>query len=222
LQPDWNTPAGRALTALSTAILKQGLVLQHPIIVFGSAPLQICVDPGFLSADVDVSLPGQGAALKKLVEEIGMSKENAAYYIEVVPEYIFRPGPNWRARAMPVSQNGVGFLLPDPLDILLAKLRRLEEKDIRAFQLVLEKTGRPSEQELVRELQASYDLFYFQKDGRKSALWVNTEKLWPRIYGHEIDVQAQIIQPVLDQLAESGASPDYLEEIRRQLGLYPL
>ena len=106
MEPDWNTPAGRVLTALSTAILNKGLVPEHPIIVFGSAPLQICVDPGFLSADVDVALPGQGAALKQLVEEIGMSKENASYYIEVVPEYIFRPGPNWRTRAMPVSQNG--------------------------------------------------------------------------------------------------------------------
>src|ERR1041385_576575 len=29
-----------------------------------------------------------------------LSKGKSAFYIEVVPEYIFRPGPNWRRRAM--------------------------------------------------------------------------------------------------------------------------
>jgi hypothetical protein len=168
LQPDWNTPAGRALVALSTAIQRKGLVFLKPIVVFGSAPLQIYIDPAFLSADVDISLAGQDDLLKGLVEEIGLGKGKAAYYIEVVPEYIFRPGPNWRERTTSVLLNGVSFLFPAPLDILLAKLRRLDEKDIRAFQLVLEKTGRPSEEQLIRELRASYDVFYYQKNGRKS------------------------------------------------------
>ncbi len=219
MEPDWNTPAGRALDTLSTAIQRKGLVLLSPIMVFGSAPLQIFIDSAFMSADVDVSLPGQGEEIKNLVEEIGLSKGKAAYYIEVVPEYVFRPGPNWRARATPIRRNGIAFLFPDPLDILLAKLRRLEEKDIRAFHLVLEKTGRPTEEELVSELRASYDIFYYQKDGRKSALWENTEKVWPRIFGREIDVRAKIIQPVLDSLAEAGANRDYLDELRTRLGL---
>lgn len=220
MKPDWETPAGRALVALAAAIQRKRLVLQHPIAVFGSAPLQICIDPAFLSADVDVFLTsGPDDELKALVEEIGLGKGKAAYYIEVVPGYIFRPGPNWRERAMPVTLNGVAFLFPDPLDILLAKLRRLEEKDIRAFELVLKKTNHPTQEELTRELRAAYDLFYFQKDGRKSALWENTEKLWPRLYGRAIDVRAEIIQPVLDLLAEAGTDRDYLEEIRTRLGL---
>ncbi len=187
--------------------------------VFGSAPLQICVDSAFLSADVDVSVPGQGDELKELVEEIGLSKGKPAYYIEVVAEYIFRPGPNWRERAKTITLNDVSFLFPDSLDILLAKLRRLEEKAILAFQLVREKTGRPTEHELIRELRASYDIFYIQKNGQKSALWENTEKLWPRIYGRAMDARAEIIQPVLDQLAEVGADRDYLDEIRMRLGI---
>ena len=157
--------------------------------------------------------------LKGLVEEIGLGKGKAAYYIEVVPEYIFRPGPNWRERTTSVTLSSVAFLFPAPLDILLAKLRRLDEKDIRAFQLVLEKTSRPSEEELIRELRASYDVFYYQKNGRKSALWENTEKLWPRNFGREVDVRAEIIQPVFDQLAEAGAGSDYLEDLRIRLGL---
>ena len=219
LQPDWDTRAGRVLDALAAAVQRKGLVLLRPIIVFGSAPLQIWIDAAFLSADVDVSLPGQGNELKGVVEETGLSKGKSAYYIEVVSEYIFRPGPNWRERATTVQRNGVDFLFPAPLDILLAKLRRLEEKDVRAFQLVLEKTGHPTEEELISELRASYDVFYHQMDGRKSALWENTEKLWPRIFNREIDVRHEIIKPVLDQLADAGASPDYLEELRTRLGL---
>jgi len=219
LQPDWNTPAGRALAALSKAIQGQGIVLSSPILVFGSAPLQICVDPALLSADVDVAVREQEEVVKKLVEEVGLAKGKTPFYIEVVPEYVFRPGPNWRERAMLLTLNTVQFLFPAALDILLAKLRRLDQKDMRAFELVLKKTGRPTETELIRELRASYDIFYYQKDGRKSALWENTEKLWTHIFRRQIDVRAEIIQPVLDQFAEAGMAPDYLAELRDRLGL---
>lgn len=219
MQPDWNTPAGQALAKLSLAIKQKGLLIQRPIIVFGSAPLQICIDPAFLSADVDVSLTGQSEELEKVVDEIGLSKGKAPYYIEVVAEYIFRPGPNWRERAEIITLNDVPFLFPASLDILLAKLRRLEEKDIFAFELVREKTGHPTESELLHELRSSYDIYYIQKNGRKSALWENTEKLWPRFFGRAIDVRGEIIQPVLDQLAATGTNRDYLEEIRVRLGI---
>jgi hypothetical protein len=219
LQPDWNTPAGRALDALSAAIQRNGIVLERPILVFGSASLQIYIDPAFLSADVDISTSGQNEEIKELVDQIGFGKNKAPFYIEVVAEYIFRPGPNWRERATIVERNGVRFLIPSPLDILLAKLRRLDEKDIRAFNLVLEKTGLPTQEQLIDELRASYDLFYFQMDGRKSGLWENTEKLWPRVYGREIDVRAEVIQPVLDQMVATATTHDYLEELRARLGI---
>ena len=38
-QPDWSTLAGRVLEALGAAILREQIVLQKPILVFGSAPL---------------------------------------------------------------------------------------------------------------------------------------------------------------------------------------
>ncbi len=207
------------MNTLSAAIQRTGLKLEKPIVVFGSAPLQLVVDPAFLSADVDISNSGGEAILKKLVEEIGLNKNKAPYYIEVVPEYIFRPGPNWRDRATLTELNGVQFLIPAPLDILLAKLRRLDEKDFRAFELVLQKTGLPTEEQLIGELRVSYDLFYHQKDGRKSALWNNTEKLWPRLFRREINIRTEIIEPVLEELARSGAEHDYLAELRNRLGI---
>ena len=207
------------LDALAAAIQREGILLQKPILVFGSAPLQIWVDASFLSADVDIALSGQTELLQRLVERNGLGKGQSGFYIEVVAEYIFRPGPNWRARATLLKRGEVLFLFPAPLDILLAKLRRLEEKDLRAFLLVLQKMDGPTEDELLRELKESYDLFYRQVGGRKSALWENTEKLWPRLYGRAINVQNEIIQPVLDEIAAAGASQDYLAELITRLGL---
>lgn len=194
-------------------------MLHGPILVFGSAPLQITVDPDLLSADVDVCLSGQTDELKKLVHDIGLGKGQAAFYIEVVPEYIFRAGQKWRTRVQGLTLNGVEFLFPAAIDILLAKLRRLDEKDLRAFELVLHKTGHPTEDELIAELRDAYDLFYLGIGGQKSPLWANTEKLWPRLFEHTLDVRIHIIEPVLEQLSEAGADRNYIEELRARFGV---
>lgn len=198
---------------------EKGLRLEHPIVVFGSAPLQIFLDPAFLSADVDVGVDDREEELKALIDEIGLGKGTAAFYVEVVPTYIFRAGQKWRERAQRIELEGVPFLFPAPIDILLAKLRRLDEKDLRAFELVRAKTGHPTEDELILELRDAYDLFYFQRDGQKSGLWANTEKLWPRLFGHGIDVPARIINPVLQQLEAAGFTPDYIKELRERFGV---
>ena len=77
----------------------------------------------------------------------------------------------------------------------------------------------PTEKELLEELKASYDVFYIQVGGRKSGLWENTEKLWPRLFGRSIDVRREIIEPVMNQMADAGADYDYLEDLRQRLGL---
>jgi len=51
------------------------------------------------------------------------------------------------------------FIFPHPIDILIAKLNRLDDKDLRAFEIVRAKTGHPTEQELISELQIAVDLF---------------------------------------------------------------
>jgi len=207
------------LDLLSKAIRQKGLSIQRPIVVFGSAPLQIYIDPAFLSADVDVAPSDHRAEIQKLVDEIGLSKGKAPFYIEVVSEYIFRAGQNWRERAKVVVLNDVSFLFPAPIDILLGKLRRLEEKDFLAFELVREKTGHPTETELIHELRCSYDMFYIQQNGQRTSLWENTERLWPRLFSRPIDVRREIIQPVLDEFSATGDNRDYVEEIRARLGI---
>lgn len=218
MQPDWQTPAGRLLLTFSEAIRQRHLSLERPILVFGSAPLQIYFDPAFLSADVDIASAGYKDILKKLVEELGLSKGQAVLYIEVVGEHVFRPGPGWRERAEIKVLNGVTFLFPHPTDILVAKLYRLDAKDLRAFEVILQKTGHPTAEELILELRDCFEKFRPELSGSKSEFWKNVERLWPAIYKHPIDVSSAILGPVIAELEEAGYSPDYLEIFKAKLG----
>ena len=212
--PDWTTPAGRALERLAAAIERTGLVLGEPLIVFGSAPLQIFLDPAFLSADVDVTVTGHLKELQALVEETGMGKGRAPFYIEIVPRYVFRPGPDWGVRARRLELHGVELVFPAPLDLLVAKLHRLDEKYLRAFELVRQKTGQPGEEELLQELRQCHEKFTPRPSGAKSDFHRNVERLWPRLFGRELDAGRSILQPVLDALRQAGESEDYLTVLR--------
>src|SRR5260370_32372993 len=90
------------------------------------------------------------------------------------------------------------LLLPNPMDILIAKLNRLDEKDLLAFRVVLAKTGHPTEAELITELQMAVDLFRPSFDEEQGHDLVNNcRRLWPLIYGREIDPRKEIIAPAL-------------------------
>jgi hypothetical protein len=219
LEINWDTQSGRALRQLAIALREKEVVPDEPITVFGSAPLQLLVDPLILSGDIDITVSQHREQIKAIIDEIGFGKGKAAYYIEVVPSYVFRPGDNWLGRSQVVELEGVRFRIPDPLDILLAKLRRMEVKDLRAFEAVRRKTGRPTEDELLDELRAVSDLFYLQKSAEKSVLWTNTEKLWPQFYGRPIDVRKEILKPVFDAIIEQNGDTEYLRDIRASLGL---
>jgi hypothetical protein len=219
LEGNWDTPAGEALNKLAKAIAARGFTLTAPIVVFGSGALQIFVDRNLLSGDVDISAGKQIDEVKKIVEEIGYGKNTAAFYIEVVPLYIFRAGNNWSGRARKVELHGVSFLFPEPIDILLGKLRRLEEKDLRAFDAVKSKLGRPTEDELIAELRDSWEVFEAQKDGTKSVLWKNTEAVWQHLFGKKIDIKKAILEPVFKEMESALRTPEYIEEMRTRFGL---
>ena len=53
-QPDWDTQAGQALRQIAKTLAESGVSQPRPIVVFGSAPLQIFIDPDLLSADIDL------------------------------------------------------------------------------------------------------------------------------------------------------------------------
>lgn len=212
---DLETPAGRMLKKLAT-ILPQNR--HYDFTVFGSAPLQITVDPALLSSDVD--LFSNSEDVEHWVKIAGMGMGQADYCIQVCSELNFRTSPKWAARTRKIEIGHCTFSFPHPVDILIAKLNRLDEKDLRAFEAVIKKTGHPTSEELIRELQLAVDLFrpsFDEEQGHDMAN--NCRRLWPLIFGREIDPRAEIIAPALKIRREGYGEParDYKQELRDAL-----
>ncbi len=214
---DWSTSAGKLLQSLFQAIPR---TKRTTITLFGSSPLQLAIDASFHSNDVDLFTKDSPQWLQLIVEKAGFSKETAAYYIQCCWEGNFRTSPRWRIRAATIPCGHVTLVLPHPIDILIAKLHRYEEKDRRAFELVIERTGHPTEQELLTELQYSVDLYRPNFDEEVTGdITANTVVMWQDIFGHPIDVRKEIIAPALE-LRRRGYSDDlpredYKAELRR-------
>ena len=209
------TPAARLLRKLVEALPPERPVT---ITVFGSAPLQITVDSNLASADVDVFSDLE--ALAEIANRAGLAQDKAAFFIQVSSELNFRTSPRWRARCQSVRMGNCTLLFPHPIDILIAKLNRLEEKDIEAFRVVLARTGHPTEAELIEELRMAVDLFrpsFDEEQGHDLAN--NCRRLWPVIYGREIDPRQEIVAPALSvRKAGYGDPPrDYKQELREAL-----
>ena len=209
---DLETPAGRMLRRLSSLLPQDR---QIEITVFGSAPLQIAVDPTLTSVDVDVFSDFEG--LDDIVRKAGLGMNQADFYIQVSSELNFRTTQRWKGRIKSAQIGNCKFIFPHPIDILIAKLNRLDDKDVRAFRAVMDKTGHPTEAELIYELQLAVDLFrpsFDEEQGHDMAN--NCRRLWPLIYGREIDPRKEIIAPALQKRKEGFGEPtrDYKQELR--------
>jgi hypothetical protein len=217
---DLTTRAGQLLQRL-IAVLPPDRPFE--ITVFGSAPLQIMIDSRLNSADVD--LFSNAEELRELVDRAGLGQDNAAFYIQVSSELNFRTSPRWKDRLRITTVENCTLRFPHPIDILIAKLNRLDEKDLEAFRVVLRKTGHPTEAELIHELQMAVDLFrpsFDEEQGHDMAN--NCRRLWPIIFGREIDPRAEIIAPALQKRREGYAEPtrDYKQELRDAVREYGL
>lgn len=196
----WDAPAGIALHALIRA-LPEGRPIR--LTLFGSSPLQLAIDPGFLSLDIDV-FPGgweEGDVIESAVAAAGLRKGESDLYVQVCVEPNFRTSPRWKERAFETQIGSVTLVLPHPVDILIGKLHRLEEKDLRAFKLVIERTGHPTEDELRRELQIAVDLFRPNFDEEMAGdITTNTRVLWQELWARDINVRTEIIGPALARI----------------------
>jgi len=212
---DLTTRAAELLRKLAAALPPDR---QFTITVFGSAPIQICVDSTLTSADVDVFSDFEH--LREIADKAGLGQDKAAFYVQVSSELNFRTSPRWRGRAQSTRIGNVTFIFPHPIDILIAKLNRLDDKDVRAFEVVRAKTGHPTEAELIKELQLAVDLFrpsFDEEQGHDMAN--NCRRLWPLIFGREIDPRAEIIAPALAIRKAGYGKPtrDYKQELRDAL-----
>ncbi len=175
------------------------------IIVFGSSPLQLGIDSHFLSGDVDVI---SNDDIAEHCQRAGLLKGQAKIYVEPCASAAFTVSPEWFVRAFRCGRRHVTFTFPHPIDILVSKIKRLEEKDLQAFRLVREKTGHPDEEELVRALRRVVDIFRpaFDEESASNPTH-NTQILWRELFCSDIDVRATIIAPALAErrLAYGGA-----------------
>jgi|SRR6266536_2168208 len=209
---DLSTPAGKALKDLAAALPQDR---PFRITLFGSAPIQIMVDPDLLSADVDLFCDEED--LTEAVRRAGLDRAQSDFYIQVCSGLNFRTSPLWATRTQSTTIGNVTFVFPHPIDILIAKLNRLDEKDLEAFRVVRRKTGHPTEEDMIHELQLAVDLFrpsFDEEQGQDMAN--NCRRLWPLIFGREIDPRAEIIAPALKKRREGYGEPvrDYKQELR--------
>jgi hypothetical protein len=182
----------------------QGLPKDYPIVlnVFVSTPLQMRLDPSFLSGDVDLFT---SVDLSGSLELMKLGKEHAEPYIEIVPASIFITAPTWRDRAAKEVFGNVTVYIASPLDVLVGKLKRLEAKDLKAFDLVKNLTGGPTEDELRNALRNVVDMYRpaFDEENPGGDPIANTRRVWRHLYGHDIDVRKEIIRPAIEARKEA-------------------
>src|SRR5437868_7311430 len=161
------------------------------------------LDPSFLSQDIDLySREETWEFLSDFVAAHDLGKEKASFYIQVCDPRAFRTTADWRDRAVEVERHGHLFRFPHPWDILVSKLQRLEDKDLNAFQLVISRSGHPTEEEFKVHLQKAVDLYRpkFDEESGLGDMLNNTHLLWHTLWKKEIDVRAAIIRPALERI----------------------
>ena len=201
---NWNTPAGRVVDRLVDA-----LPVGRPwkIIIFGSSPLQLALDPTFLSGDVDII---SSSEVEEFCRSAGLLEGQAPIYIEPCTAAAFTVSADWTMRACEVQRKHVTFVLPHPIDILVSKIKRLEEKDLKAFRLVHAKTGHPAEEELLIALRRVVDIYRPSFDEESAANpRDNTQIVWRELFGKSIDVAKQIIAPALAERRRNYGQENY-------------
>lgn len=214
---DWQSNAGRLLDRLAAALPATPRI---EINVFGSAPLQLFIERTFVSEDVDLFAPEEAwLRLEQFVTQRGWGKDQTEFYIQVCDPLAFRSTFDWRARAIEVERHGHLFRFVHPWDVLVSKLQRLEEKDLNAFRLVIEKTGHPTEQEFLKHLQKAVDLYRpkFDEESQRGDMLLNTRLLWRELWGRDLDPRAEIIRPAVERAnrAHSDFDPTLKEQLRK-------
>ncbi len=209
-QLNWSTPAGKLLDRLIAALPPDRA---WRLIVFGSAPLQLAYDPAFISADVDL-IPNED--IQPFCEKAALQKGASELYIDPCSIAAFTAAADWTFRSFQIKRGHVDLIFPHPIDLLAAKVARLEEKDLRAFELVRAAThGHPTEQEALEALRRLVDIFKPSFDEEKSVdVAGNARRLWGKLYDRELDVAAEIIRPALAARREAyGAGGSGMKNI---------
>lgn len=210
---NWETPAGALLQRFFQSLPRER---RFHFTLYGSAPLQLTLERAWLSADVDL-FSNDDEDLMTWVRLAGLAKDQTGFHLEPGFALSFLTGPRWQERARTVERGNVRITVPHPLDILIGKLDRLEQKDLDAFRMVIRLTGHPTADEFKRELQNAVDLFRPSFDDESPNRYPdNTRRLWREVFGAVIDLHAEIIAPALARRRAGYGEPP--PDYKRVLG----
>ena len=211
--PHWNTQPGRVLDAFFAAVNEALPNYSQPLTIFGSAPIQLCLDEEFTSADVDIMVLDGGDELRAIAAQAGLGRSGTlrpSYGVQICPPLLFRPTPHYLQRARIEIRHGLKIIIPHLRDILIGKLHRSREeeqqglvpKDRRAFQRVRELcNGRPTRNEFLDDLASCEPCFRPTYDGSVNAFRLNVEDALASIYGHTLDLERDILAPAKQRSA---------------------
>lgn len=199
--------AGRVLDSFFAAVHEALPDYGQPLTIFGSTPIQLCLDEDFTSADVDIMVLSESVRLREIAGETGIGRSGTvrpAYGVQICPPLLFKPTPHYLQRAHEEVRHGLRIIVPHLRDILIAKLHRsrddfqqgLVPKDNRAFQRVRELSqGHPTKNELLEDLGHCEAYFRPPLDGSVNSFRLNVEDLLRDHYGHAFDLERDILSP---------------------------
>lgn len=218
--PVWESPVGRVLDSFFAEIHRVHPDYDTPLTIFGSAPIQLCLDDTFVSADADIMVLSRTEELRTIAgcwQIWGAGKTRPPFGLQLCPPILFKPTPHYLQRAQMETRHGLKIVIPHLRDILIAKLHRsrtasqdgLVAKDLRAFRRVRELTGgHPNEAELVEDLMACEPSFRSVDNETVNSFALNVEDLWMSLFGRRIDLAATIIAPARMAEAEAARTAD--------------
>jgi hypothetical protein len=200
---NWASRPGKTLDAFTRFLSADSDLRECAIIVFGSSPLEMCLNLDVNSADVDMMSDQMQLVIKAA---LARSSEMLALdpRIQFVLPGVFMAAGSWPLRATEAQRNGVSVLLPHPLDIVFGKLHRLDEKDVVAIDLLRERFGRPTREDIDRYCQDNSDLF-LKEPTSVARLCANLETLcsyydWSPVPVHEYQSAAiASVQAAVDE-----------------------
>jgi hypothetical protein len=227
--PNWQSPNGQKIDRFFAAVAERFPDFNDSIVIFGSATIHLRLDESFTSADADLRVNSQHIdAFKALSEEIGMGKsgkDEGKFYLDICPPMAFRSTADWWSRCYHETRHGLKIMIPQVRDVLVGKLHRhrkpgqteMVPKDLKAFLHIRELTGgHPTEAELLEDILLCPHAWQLQLSGNASDFRYNLQDLWPLLYGHKLDVNEQILKPLIHDLERSGytESRDWMELVR--------
>lgn len=206
--PNWSCAAGQVLDAFFAGLHAELPDFAEPLTLFGSVPIQLCLDDAFTSADADIMVSGDPTLLRTVARKLELTAGGTlrpAFALQLCPRHFFRTTAHYLQRAQVEIRHGVKVIVPHVRDVLIGKLHRsrtpeqegLVTKDLRAFHRVRQLCGgHPTEENVIEDLLDCAPYFRLPENGETNHFRLNVEDLWTGLFRSRLDVEERILKPL--------------------------